>query len=111
MPPSGSNRVELPIPNHALDVDEVAEIVNVCAATVRREAKRGNLRGIKVGHVWRFMPDDLRAYLDSDTPAAAAERTGWDARIREMVDNAPPLTPAQVSALSALFDWQPGGAA
>jgi excisionase family DNA binding protein len=105
MPSFSTTPVELP--NRALDVDEVAEFLNVCAATVRREVKRGRLRGIKVGQVWRFKPADVLAYLDGDTPAIVAERADWDSYIRKLVANAPPLRPEQIAALSALFDWQP----
>ena len=83
-------------------------VLDCCAATVRREATRGRLRGTKVGPRWRFQPDDVRAYLDGETPASAAERAAWDAYIRKVAAAAPPLRPEQVAALSALFDWQPG---
>jgi excisionase family DNA binding protein len=95
------------IPNRALDVYEVADILDCCAATVRREATRGRLRGTKVGSRWRFTPDDVAAYLDGETPAAAVERHEWDTYIRKAVAAAPPLTPEQIAALSALTDWQP----
>ena len=100
------------LPDHVLDVYGVAEIFDCCAATVRREAKRGRLRGTKVGSVWRFTPESVAAYLDGETPAAAAERAGWDAYVRKIVANAPPLCPEQIAALSALLDWEPdtGGA-
>lgn len=71
MPLFSSTPVELP--SRALDVDEVAEFLHVCTATVRREVKRGRLRATKVGTVWRFKPDDVQAYLDGDTPAVAAQ--------------------------------------
>ena len=101
------------LPDRLLDVYEVADILDCCTATVRREAKRGRLRGIKVGSRWRFQPEDIAAYLDGETPASAAERTDWDAYVRKVVAEAPPLQPEQIAALSALFDWEPdnGGAA
>ena len=55
------------LPNHALDVFEVAEVLDVCDATVRREAKRGRLHGTKVGSRWRFQPAAVAAYLDGRT--------------------------------------------
>jgi excisionase family DNA binding protein len=99
--------------HRARDTYEVADILECCPATVRREVKRGRLRGTKVGSRWRFQPEDIAAYLDGETPAAAAERAAWDAYVRKVVANAPPLTPEQIAALSALFDWEPenGGAA
>lgn len=105
---SSSGVSSVALPNRALDVDEVAEYLNVCTATVRREVKRGSLRGTKVGSVWRIQSADLLAYLDGDTPSIAAERADWDAFIRKLVADAPPLRPEQIVALSALLDWHPG---
>ena len=101
------------LPDRALDVYEVADILDCCAATVRREVARGRLRGTKVGSVWRFRPTDIVAYLDGVTPAAAAERTDWDSYVRAVVAEAPPFRPEQIAALSALLDWEPdqGGTA
>jgi excisionase family DNA binding protein len=95
------------LPDRLLDIDEVAEFLHCCTATVRREAKRGRLRGTKVGACWRFRPEAIAAYLDGETPANAAERAEWDAYVRKVVASAPELTAAQTSALSSLFDWQP----
>ena len=56
----------------------------------------------------------MRAYLDGEDPAAAAERAAWDRYVRKVVAAAPPLRPEQIAALSALLDWEPepdGGAA
>jgi excisionase family DNA binding protein len=100
------------LPNRVLDVYEVADVFDCCAATVRREVARGRLRGTKVGSRWRFQPEDVAAYLDGEDPASAAERAAWDAYVRKVVANAPPLRPEQIAALSALLDWEPdqGGA-
>ncbi len=52
------------LPDRPLIVDEVAEYLHLCKATVRREAHRGNLRGYKVaGNSWRFHGPDVEAYL------------------------------------------------
>jgi excisionase family DNA binding protein len=108
MPSSRGLTPAIELPNRALDVYEVAEILDCCLATVRREATRGRLRGVKVGSRWRFQPDDVAAYLAGETPASTAERTAWDAYIRRVVAEAPPLRPEQIAALSALLDWEPG---
>ena len=81
------------LPNRALDVYEVADILDCCAATVRREANRGRLRGTKVGSRWRFQPDDIAAYLDGETPASTAERTAWDAYVRKVVADSAAAAP------------------
>jgi excisionase family DNA binding protein len=95
------------LPARLLDVEEAAAFLNCCRATVRREVARGRLRGQKVGQRWRFAPEDLLAYLDGEDAASAAERVEWDAYIKKVVADAPPLRPEQIAALSALFDWQP----
>src|SRR5262245_4022465 len=89
------------LPNRALDVHEVDDILDCCIATVRREAQRRRLKGTKVGSRWRFQPIDVAAYLDNETPARLAERAAWDAYIRKQVAKAPPLTAEQTAALSA----------
>ena len=106
------NTSSIDLPNRALDVHEVAVVLDCCVATVRREANRGRLKGVKCGSRWRFQPEDVAAYLDGQTPASAAERHDWDIYIRKLVATAPPLRAYQIAALGALFDWTPptGGA-
>jgi hypothetical protein len=93
--------------SRVLDVSKVAEALDCCGATVRREANRGRLKGVKCNSRWSFQAEDVAAYLDSETPAAAAERHDWDRDIRKLVAAAPPLRPDQIAALTALFDWTP----
>ena len=107
MPTSSGLTPAIELPNRALDVYEVADILDCCAATVRREANRGLLPGKKVGSRWRFTPEGVAAYLESQTTAEAAERRAWDDYIRKAVEKAKPLTAEQIAALSTLFDWQP----
>lgn len=109
MPSSSDLTPAIELPNRAMDVFEVAEILDCCVATVRREANRGRLRGTKIGSRWRFTPEGVADYLDGQNPAETAERVRWDAHIRKIVAHAPPLTAEQVAALSALLDWNGGG--
>lgn len=45
--------------------EDVAAFLNVPSArTVDRLRARGVLRGVKVGRVWRFRPEDVRACVD-----------------------------------------------
>ncbi|MHB8641642.1 MAG: helix-turn-helix domain-containing protein [Gaiellaceae bacterium] len=45
--------------------DDVANIVGICAETVRRAAARGELRSIRVGHRRRYAESAVREWLDS----------------------------------------------
>lgn len=42
---------------------EIAESLNVCTHTVRNLIKRGRLRAVRVGHVWRISPGALEQFL------------------------------------------------
>ena len=42
---------------------EIAESLNVCPHTVRNLIKRGRLRAVRVGHVWRVSPAALEQFL------------------------------------------------
>lgn len=48
-----------------LTVDDVAAMFGVNPETVRREVRRGNLNGVKIGALLRFRQSDIDAYLDS----------------------------------------------
>lgn len=106
-PKASTRDRETVLPDPLLDIDEVADFLGLCRATVRRETARGHLRGQKVAGRLRYKRDDVLAYADGETPAATAERDDWDAHIRKVVAKAPPFTPEQVAALSALLDWEP----
>lgn len=44
-------------------VEEIAEILKLDAETIRRYLVKGDLRGSKVGRVWRVTEEDLKAYI------------------------------------------------
>jgi excisionase family DNA binding protein len=90
-----------PVSPPLLSVAEAARFLRCCSATVRREAIRGNLRGLKVGNRWRFAPEDLRDYLAQSGNSDYAELH------EAAVKAAPRLQPWQIHRLTALFDYQP----
>lgn len=47
-----------------LDVREVARILGISRDGVYKLIGEGELRPARVGERWRFLPDDVRAYLD-----------------------------------------------
>ena len=48
----------------AVDLQGAGDMMSVCAKTVRREIRRGHLRGLKVGRVWRVRKSEIKAYLE-----------------------------------------------
>jgi len=44
--------------------EEVAEQLQVSERTIRRWLRAGELRGIRVGRLWRIRRKDLAAFLD-----------------------------------------------
>lgn len=53
----------------AYTVDEVAAILKVHPRTVYRMVERGELRGVKVGVLWRIPQEALDAFLRGEPPA------------------------------------------
>lgn len=99
--------IELPT-DHVLDVYEVADICGCHVATVQREARRGKLRGTKVGSRWRFRPEDVAAYLEGG-PQPTAEQQRFDDYIAKIAAAAPELSQSQCDRIAALL--LAGGAA
>jgi excisionase family DNA binding protein len=54
-----------------LDVDEVAELLQVEADAVRELAEAGDLPGRKIGDEWRFLRRAVLAWLGGAAPPAA----------------------------------------
>lgn len=50
-------------PAKLLTVHQTAEILSVCAKTVRRLITAGTLRAMRVGRAVRISEDDLQVYL------------------------------------------------
>jgi excisionase family DNA binding protein len=48
-----------------LEAKEVAKMLKISVRTVGRLADRGELRGFKVGDLWRFYLSDVQAYIDN----------------------------------------------
>ncbi len=46
-----------------LTVAQLADLFGVHRNTIIREIGRGRLRSVKIGHVHRFTPEDVDAYL------------------------------------------------
>lgn len=44
--------------------EDAAEVLGVSRKTVREWLRRGKLRGVKVGRLWRIRESDLEAFLD-----------------------------------------------
>ncbi|MBC7286465.1 MAG: helix-turn-helix domain-containing protein [Armatimonadetes bacterium] len=48
-----------------LDLDEVAEFLNVSRPTIYRLIRSGSLRSYKVGGRWKFRPEEIEVFLAS----------------------------------------------
>jgi len=57
----------------ALTVKQVAELLSVNERTVYRMANAGELPGFKVSGSWRFMEDDIRAWIEEQKKRAKDE--------------------------------------
>lgn len=66
----------------ALSVSQVADHLGVCPKTVRAEIERGNLRGFRVGRLWRVDSQALAEYRGRpvDTAPARPSRVVMTAR-------------------------------
>lgn len=61
-----------------LNLSEVAEILRVSPEAVRRQAKKGRLRGTKPGKSWRFAPADVNEYVERGYNLPATEEVTND---------------------------------
>ena len=58
----------------AYTIEEVAEILKVNPRTVNRMLERGELKGFKVGRLWRVSQTALEAYMSGERPEGGSER-------------------------------------
>src|SRR5579863_7285118 len=57
-----------------LTTDEVAKLLHLEPATVKRKAAAGELPGIKPGREWLFVRDDLLNHLRKQSPCSTNAR-------------------------------------
>jgi excisionase family DNA binding protein len=48
-----------------LSPEEIAEKLGIVPATVREWLRKGELKGLKLGRLWRVKESDLQAFLES----------------------------------------------
>jgi excisionase family DNA binding protein len=88
-----------------LTVDQFAELTNSTPRSVRRRISEGKIPTYKYGDEHRIRAEVAAAITaGKPIPIAIVKR---DARINAIVAKAPPLSPEQITTLSALFDWPP----
>lgn len=101
-----------------LTVAEAAIRVKLSETTIRRHIRIGALETRRFGaRSIRIRASELERLADrNDAPPAATTHPGLPGaplpadlaeHVRRLVDNAPPLTPAQISRLSALLGGSP----
>ena len=67
LPEEGMAAVVMTTPK-AYTVEEVAQILKVHPRTVYRMLDRGQLKGFKVGTVWRVVEQELEAFMRGERP-------------------------------------------
>ncbi|MGE0542429.1 MAG: helix-turn-helix domain-containing protein [Dehalococcoidia bacterium] len=55
-------------PRKAYTIEEVAEVLQVNPRTINRMLDRGELKGFKVGRLWRISQEALDAYMRGEQP-------------------------------------------
>jgi excisionase family DNA binding protein len=55
--------VSVPIPERLLDSDEAASIMNVHPKTLQKLARKGIVRGVHVGKLWRFRASTIEEWI------------------------------------------------
>lgn len=55
-------------PDTLLNVQEVADFLQMNAATIYNWAQEGRIPAIKLGRSWRFRRADLEKWLDANSP-------------------------------------------
>ena len=61
-----------------LSISDVAQILNITPATVRRHIKTNDLPHIKVGRLVRIPKDSLISYLHGEQTQHRKGETSWD---------------------------------
>jgi excisionase family DNA binding protein len=79
-----------------LTPERVAQLLAVRPKTIRDWLKRGRLRGIRAGRLWRIREKDLEAFLTAVRDETDAETRSW-----LEADASGPLPP---------YDWGASGA-
>lgn len=59
----GPGRVTLPS-NTLLDSDQAAAIMQIHPKTLQKLARRGVVRGLHIGKLWRFRASDIHEWID-----------------------------------------------
>lgn len=60
----------------ALTVQQVADLLSVNERTVYRMVLKGDLPGFRVAGSWRFLVEDIEAWIDQQKIAARSGSTG-----------------------------------
>jgi len=61
---SGPGRLLALLPERLLDSEEVAAVMRIHPKTLQKLARRGAVRGIRVGKLWRFRAGDIQGWID-----------------------------------------------
>jgi excisionase family DNA binding protein len=62
-PKKSGTSVATPVPERLLDSDEAASIMNVHPKTLQKLARKGIVRGVHVGKLWRFRASTIEEWI------------------------------------------------
>lgn len=60
---TGSGRLLAFVPEQLLDTVEAAAVMKIHPKTLQKLARRGDIRGIRVGKLWRFRTSDIQDWI------------------------------------------------
>jgi excisionase family DNA binding protein len=58
------------VPERLIDSEEAAAIIGIHPKTLQRYARRGLIRGIHVGKLWRFRGSTIKEWIDREELAS-----------------------------------------
>lgn len=58
------------VPERLIDSEEAAAIIGIHPKTLQRYARRGLIRGVHVGKLWRFRGSTIQEWIDQEELAS-----------------------------------------
>ena len=72
-----------------MTIKQVSEYLKIPASTIYELAKKGKIRGVKLGKHWRFLEEDILSYLDLELIRTAQAAPGGTKELDEQHQPSP----------------------